>query len=37
VLPYRPLFASGIAGPTGAVGVRCSPHPIAAALASASD
>jgi L-threonylcarbamoyladenylate synthase len=37
VLPCRQGLASGIAGPTGGVGVRCSPHPVAAALASASD
>ena len=26
-------LAAGVAGPTGAVGLRCSPHPAAAALA----
>jgi L-threonylcarbamoyladenylate synthase len=27
-------LASGVAGPKGAVGLRCSPHPVAAALAA---
>lgn len=33
VLPCRPVFARGVAREDGAVGVRCSPHPLAAALA----
>lgn len=33
VLPCRGRFARGIARPDGAVGVRCSAHPLAAALA----
>lgn len=35
VLPCRGRFAPGIARADGAVGVRCSPHPVAAALAAA--
>jgi L-threonylcarbamoyladenylate synthase len=33
VLPCRARFASGIANPHGGVGVRCSSHPLAGALA----
>jgi L-threonylcarbamoyladenylate synthase len=33
VLPCRGRFARGVARVDGAVGVRCSPHPVAAALA----
>ena len=33
ILPCRRRFAAGIAREDGAVGVRCSPHPIAAGLA----
>jgi L-threonylcarbamoyladenylate synthase len=35
VLPCRETFADGVARGDGAVGVRCSPHPVAAALARA--
>jgi L-threonylcarbamoyladenylate synthase len=35
VLPCRGRLAPGIARADGAVGVRCSPHPLAAALAAA--
>ena len=34
VLPCERRYARGIAREDGAVGVRCSPHPVAAALAS---
>ncbi len=37
VLPCRARFAPGVAAPGGAVGVRCSSHPVAAALASAAE
>lgn len=37
VLRCRGGFAPGIANPDGAVGVRCSPHPLASALAVAAD
>ena len=33
VLPCRGRFAAGVARADGAVGVRCSPHPVARALA----
>jgi len=36
VLPARASFAPGVARADGAVGVRCSPHPVAAALAAAA-
>jgi L-threonylcarbamoyladenylate synthase len=36
VLPCRAAFAPGVARADGAVGVRCSPHPVAAALAAAA-
>ncbi len=36
VLPCRARFAAGIARADGAVGVRCSPHPVASALARAA-
>ncbi len=35
VLPCRERFAKGIARADGALGVRCSPHPVAGALARA--
>ena len=35
VLPCRRAFAPGVARSDGAVGVRCSPHPVAAELAAA--
>jgi tRNA threonylcarbamoyl adenosine modification protein (Sua5/YciO/YrdC/YwlC family) len=35
VLPCRAAFAPGVARADGAVGVRCSPHPVAAELAAA--
>lgn len=35
VLPCERRYAPGVAGADGALGVRCSPHPVAAALASA--
>jgi L-threonylcarbamoyladenylate synthase len=35
VLPCSGQFATGIAGPKGGLGVRCSPHPVAASLARA--
>jgi len=35
VLPCSGRFASGVAGPEGGLGVRCSPHPVAASLARA--
>jgi L-threonylcarbamoyladenylate synthase len=35
VLPCSGHFATGVAGPKGALGVRCSPHPVAASLARA--
>ena len=35
VLPCTGRFAEGIAGPQGAIGLRCSPHPVAMALARA--
>jgi L-threonylcarbamoyladenylate synthase len=35
VLPCKTAFATGVAGPGGALGVRCSPHPVAASLARA--
>jgi len=37
VLPCRGRFASGVVRADGAVGVRCSPHPAAAALARACE
>jgi len=37
VLPCRGRFAAGVARADGAVGLRCSPHPDAAALAQACD
>lgn len=37
VLPCRERFARGVMGPSGAVGVRCSSHPLAAALARRLD
>lgn len=37
VLPCRARFARGVASPSGSVGVRCSSHPLAAALASAAE
>jgi len=36
VLPARAALAPGVARADGAVGVRCSPHPVAAALAAAA-
>ena len=35
VLPCSGRFATGVAGAGGALGVRCSPHPVAASLARA--
>ena len=35
VLPCGSRFARGVAGAGGALGVRCSPHPVAASLARA--
>jgi L-threonylcarbamoyladenylate synthase len=35
VLPCSGAFAIGVAGADGALGVRCSPHPVAASLARA--
>ena len=35
VIPCEARFAPGVAGSNGALGVRCSPHPIAGALARA--
>jgi L-threonylcarbamoyladenylate synthase len=35
VLPCRRRFAAGVARADGALGVRCSPHPVAASLARA--
>lgn len=35
VVPCRSQWAPGVAGPTGALGLRCSPHAVAGALARA--
>ena len=37
VLPCRGQFAKGVTRADGALGVRCSPHPVAASLARALD
>lgn len=37
VLPCARTFAPGVAGREGALGVRCSPHPVSAALARATE
>ncbi|MCG8591809.1 MAG: L-threonylcarbamoyladenylate synthase [Proteobacteria bacterium] len=37
VLPSRRGFATGVARADGAVGVRCTPHPVAGALVRAAD
>jgi L-threonylcarbamoyladenylate synthase len=37
IVATRERFARGVAGPSGALGLRCSPHPMASALARAVD
>ena len=37
IVPARTHFAPGVLGEGGALGLRCSPHPVAAALVAAAD